>query len=68
MGARFEIRKSRKRLKQRYYVVTIGNNNEPLQTSEMFPTKQECHTNIQAMRRIVGMIGVVDTTSKDEDA
>lgn len=63
MAARFEIRKSKKPfMKQKFHVATIGKNNKVLQTSEKLTSVEDCYTNIQAMREITGMIGVVDTT------
>lgn len=67
MAARFEIRPSRllrHRIgrSKRFYVATIGNNNEVLQTSEMLNSHEACITNIEAMRKLTGMIPTKDLT------
>ena len=66
-SARFEIRHGKKRLSRRkhsFWVVTIGENGEILQTSEMLTSRNACYTNISAMRG-VGLKGyIVDTTDE----
>jgi uncharacterized protein YegP (UPF0339 family) len=52
MAARFEIRKGRKLFRQKFYVATIGNNGEVLQTSELLSSENDCHTNINAVREV----------------
>lgn len=63
---RQEIRKSRKLIRQRYYVRLVAGNNETLNNSEMFPEKQDAFNNARAVERIfggpVGVLPIVDRT------
>lgn len=62
MNERFEIRKTRKVFRQKFYVATIGKNNEILQTSEMLQNKNDCYTNIHAVCNLDEKTDVIDKT------
>lgn len=58
---RFEIRKKKTPfLKKKYWVATIGANNEILQSSQKLTHVEDCYTNINAVCGVADKMNIVE--------
>lgn len=51
---------------QKYHVVLIGDNGEPVMSSEKLSSRQACHTNIEAVQAGAADAMVVDESMPEE--